>query len=200
MKRHTAVIAASLILALAFGFAASTPAEAEPEPEIIERVKYVYVPIAQEAEPEPVYDVSVEAAIEDERIVIDISADTVALLAKMAWGEARGEDDTRIAATVWCALNRVDAGFEGGDLQKIITRPMQFTGYKASNPVDEHIAEIVTDVLIRWQLERLTGYSHGRVLPSEYLYFASKGAGNVFRTAYKGGDRWDWSLPSPYGT
>lgn len=38
----------------------------------------------------------------------------------------------------------------------------------------------------------------GRVLPKEYLYFSGDGIRNTFRTQYKGGTRWNWSLPSPY--
>ena len=38
----------------------------------------------------------------------------------------------------------------------------------------------------------------GRVLPADYLWFSGDGKRNHFRNAYRGGDRWDWSLPSPY--
>ena len=40
----------------------------------------------------------------------------------------------------------------------------------------------------------------GRVLPSDYLWFSGDGKHNYFRNAYKGGETWDWSLPSPYET
>ena len=117
-------------------------------------------------------------------------------LAKMVWGEARGLDDTHKAATVWCVLNRVDAWGRG--IVDTVTAAGQFTGYSVNNPVDSEIAALVEDVLIRWEMEKLTGLDYGRVLPSEYLYFAAKNGVNVYRTDYKGGTRWDWSIDSPY--
>ncbi len=38
----------------------------------------------------------------------------------------------------------------------------------------------------------------GRVLPSDYLWFTGDGKRNHFRNAYRGGQIWDWSLPTPY--
>lgn len=95
----------------------------------------------------------------------------VIVLAKMLWGEARGvSSDAEKAACVWCALNRVDDG--------LIT--------------------LCIDVLTRWYAEREGQVEVGRVLPADYLWFSGDGERNHFRNAYRGGDRWDWSLPSPY--
>lgn len=134
------------------------------------------------------YDLISEWLVMDECEVI--------VLAKMVWGEARGLSDTERAATVWCVLNRVDAW--GKDIISTVTAAGQFTGYRDGNPVDDDIAELVEDVLARWEMEKLTGLDYGRVLPSEYLFFAAKNGRNVFRTEYKGGTRWDWSIESPY--
>ena len=37
-----------------------------------------------------------------------------------------------------------------------------------------------------------------RVLPPEYMWFHGDGRHNHFRDSYRGGNRWDWSLDSPY--
>lgn len=53
-------------------------------------------------------------------------------------------------------------------------------------------------MLSRWYAEREGQVEVGRVLPADYLWFSGDGERNHFRNAYRGGDRWDWSLPSPY--
>lgn len=117
-------------------------------------------------------------------------------LAKMVWGEARGCSLTEQAACVWCALNRVDAGM--GDIVEVVQAPYQFSGYRADNPVDEKILALVNDVLIRWRMEESCIGNVGRVLPKDYLWFSGDGVHNYFRNAYKGGEKWNWSLRSPY--
>lgn len=133
-------------------------------------------------------------------IVIN-EAEAIAL-AKMAWGEARGVGDTGIAATMWCVLNRVDStgyGF-GKSIIHVITFPYQFLGYRASNPVDDHIYNIAVDVLTRWQMEKQGASPEevGRVLPKKYKWFYGDGKVNHFKDAYRNANIWDWSLPSPY--
>ena len=135
---------------------------------------------------------------------IVINEDEAIALAKMAWGEARGCDDTGIAATMWCVLNRVDAtGYAcGNDVLYVVTFPNQFLGYRAHNPVDEHIYDIAVDVLTRWQMEKQGASAEevGRVLPREYMWFYGDGKANHFKNAWKNANIWDWSLPSPYDT
>lgn len=122
-------------------------------------------------------------------------------LAKLLWGEARGIDsDTEKAAVIWCVLNRVDSEdpYYPDDILGVVKQRGQFAGYKASHPIDEYLLWIVDDVLVRWATD-----GNGRVLPSDYLFFASKAsegyAHNYFRKLFKDpGPRWDWSLPSPY--
>lgn len=121
----------------------------------------------------------------------------VDMLARLIWGEARGCSKTEQAAVVWCVLNRVDVGF-APTIKGVITAPSQFTGYRQSNPAMQEHKELAADVLQRWYLEKMGVENVGRVLPSNYLYFAGNGIGNIFRTTYKNGVRWDWSLPSPY--
>lgn len=121
-------------------------------------------------------------------------------LAKTIYGEARGCSVTEQAAVVWCILNRVDQRDTQTpeDIIKVVTAKGQFHGYSKNNPVwDEHY-DLALDVLQRWLSERAGASETGRVLPAEYLYFAAKDGHNRFRDAYKGGNYWDWSLPSPY--
>ena len=117
-------------------------------------------------------------------------------LAKMVWGEARGCSTTERAAVVWCVLNRVDAGY--GTITSVVTEPGHFVGYDKDHPVDPEILALVQDVLDRWWLETTNSGEVGRVLPADYLWFHGDGTNNHFRNAYRGGDVWDWSLPSPY--
>ena len=125
------------------------------------------------------------------------SEEEAVALAQMLWGEARGvPSDTEKAACVWCVLNRVDHGY--GPLVTVVTAPYQFVGYDADNPVDDEIEALCEDVLSRWYAEKDGEADVGRVLPSDYLWFTGDGKRNHFRNAYRGGQIWDWSLPTPY--
>ena len=125
----------------------------------------------------------------------------VEMLAKTIWGEARGvESITEKAAVAWCILNRVDAkGYAcGGDIEYVLTFPGQFVGYDEENPVTTECKKIAADVLTRWAAEKAGIEDVGRVLPKEYTYFTGDGERNYFTDEWKGGNTWDWSLPSPY--
>lgn len=155
---------------------------AKPETEIIELPE---LPVLEVTTPEPTPTVPLW------------SEEEVDVLAKMVWGEARGvPSDTEKAACVWCALNRVDHGY--GDIITVVTTPKQFVGYNEENPVDDGLITLCIDVLTRWYAEREGQVEVGRVLPEDYLWFSGDSKRNHFRNAYRGGDRWDWSLPSPY--
>lgn len=150
----------------------------EPSP-VVEAVEVVT--------PEPKPEVTPQPWTDEETIV----------LAKMLWGEARGvSSDAEKAACVWCVLNRVDHGY--GDIITVVTTPEQFVGYNAKNPTDDDLITLCIDVLSRWYAEKDGQVEVGRVLPADYLWFSGDGERNHFRNAYRGGDRWDWSLPSPY--
>lgn len=130
-----------------------------------------------------------------------VDPDEVEYIAKMLYGECRGEKDkAQQAACVWCVLNRVDSDdpYYPDDVIGVITQKYQFAGYRRSNPVWPELAELAEDVLVRWYREKDGETDVGRTLPKEYLFFASTGLGNRFRTEFEGGKRWDWSLPSPY--
>ena len=134
--------------------------------------------------------------------------DDVTMLAKLIYGEARGiESQTEQAAVVWTVLNRVDStGYGmGKSIEYAVTFRGQLCGYSPYHPVYDDYGRdlriLAADVLVRWQMEK-DGYDVMRVLPKEYLWFSgsSDHAHNIFRDQYKGGNRWGWTLPTPYGS
>ena len=129
-----------------------------------------------------------------------ISENDAVVLAKMAWGEARGCSDMEVAATMWCVLNRVDNS--GKSVIEVITAPGQFYGYSENHPVDERLYKLAVDVLTRWENEKqgLSPEESGRVLPKGYLFFHGSNGQNHFRDQYNHDNAiyWDWSYPNPY--
>lgn len=157
------------------------------------------LPTVEVEEPSPVVEVVEVVTPEPEPEVTPQpwTDEEVIVLARMLWGEARGvSSDAEKAACVWCVLNRVDHGY--GDIITVVTTPEQFVGYNAKNPIDDDLITLCIDVLSRWYAEKDGQAEVGRVLPADYLWFSGDGERNHFRNAYRGGDRWDWSLPSPY--
>ena len=123
--------------------------------------------------------------------------EAIETLAKVMWAEARGiSDDAEVAAVGWTAANRVAAGL-ARDIVDARTSPGQYAYYDDS-PVTDRLAWLAEDVLTRWARERAGETDVGRVLPKEYMWFGGDGEHNHFRNQYRGGERWDWSLPSPY--
>lgn len=121
----------------------------------------------------------------------------VIVLAQMLYGECRGvKSVTEQAACVWCVLNRCDA--YGKSVIEVVTAPKQFQGYNPNHPVWDNLVALSEDVLSRWYREKDGEESVGRVLPADYLYFTGDGQRNHFRNEYRGGEVWDWDLPSPY--
>lgn len=118
------------------------------------------------------------------------------MLARLAWCEGRGCTTTNQAAVMWCVLNRVDDPRFPDSIQDVILAPGQFY-YLSWAPVTDDLLALAQDVLARWRMEDML-VDAGRVLPSEYVYFAGNGVENIFRTAYRGGEFWDWSWGSPY--
>lgn len=121
-------------------------------------------------------------------------------IARTVWGEARGCSKTEQAAVIWCILNRVDSSirYMPDNIIDVVTQKHQFLGYVKTFPVTEKIRELVIDVLTRWEMEKAGVENVGRVLPPEYMWFHGDGWHNHFRDSYRGGNRWDWSLDSPY--
>ena len=126
--------------------------------------------------------------------------DEIPYIARTVWGEARGCSETEQAAVIWCILNRVDSSirYMPDNIIDVVTQKHQFLGYVETFPVTEEIRELVIDVLTRWEMEKAGVENVGRVLPPEYMWFHGDGWHNHFRDSYRGGNRWDWSLDSPY--
>lgn len=124
------------------------------------------------------------------------------MMARVMFLEARGvKSKTEIACIGWTILNRVDAGY--GSISKVITAPAQFAYSASARTTSDYgydLVALATDVLDRWSREKAGQSNVGRVLPKNYLWYAGDGKHNYFRNAYKNGRRWDYSLPSPYGS
>lgn len=122
------------------------------------------------------------------------------MMAKVMFCESRGiRSKTEIACVGWTILNRVDAGY--GTIYQVITKPNQFAyraGASTTSDYGYDLVALATDVLDRWSREKAGQTSVGRVLPRGYLWYAGDGSHNYFRNKYKGGTRWNYSLPSPY--
>ena len=148
-----------------------------------EEKQVVFVPVEKEtvilptatphatptATPAPTPDIEAEYGTEAEYI------------ARTIWGEARGCSPVEQAKVAWCILNRVDDGRFGKDILGVVTRPNQFTGYSASNPVTNEHYKIAVNTIEKWQREK-AGEAVVRELAKDKLYFNSDGRGNnVFR-------------------
>lgn len=177
--------------------------------EPIKEVEYIYIKEpcnrehVEDLEKEVPQNTSIDVVEAPEWPKLYTDEDAIAL-AKTLWGEARGVKDNGIvsgtaqkAAVGWCVLNRYDAGYEDS-IFKVITAKDQFHGYSADHPVKDDLLELAYDVLDRWNAEQHGETDVGRVLPAEYLWFGGDGSENRFRDAWKGGNRWDWSLEDPY--
>lgn len=133
--------------------------------------------------------------------ILQTDEESIIVLCKMVWGEARGCSAMQQAGCVWCVLNRVDSDdpFYPDDIIEVVTQQYQFCGYNPGYPVEPEIRELVEDVLTRWEKEMDGEENVGRVLPQEYLWFTGDGVRNYFRDAYSGKfNVWDWSLENPY--
>lgn len=129
----------------------------------------------------------------------ELSTDEAQMMARCLWGECRGEDTIHQAAVAWCILNRVDDPRFPDTIPEVIGQPNQFTGYKASNPVDPDLLDLAMDVMCRWYRERDGEAEVGRIIPSEYVYFCRRNGHNAFGTSWPiGSETWDWSAEDPY--
>lgn len=119
------------------------------------------------------------------------------MIAKVIYREARGCSKQHQAAVVWVILNRVDVKGYGSTIEEVITRPDQFAWIPDTPVLDEHL-ELAEDVLRRWLLEKTGVKEVGRVLPSDYLFFAASNGQNYFRQNFNSDTYWNWNLKNPY--
>lgn len=118
------------------------------------------------------------------------------MIAKTMYNEGRGiPSKTEQACIAWCILNRVDNN--NSTVSKVLNEPYQFA-YSSNTSVTEELLTLAYDVLGRWERERSGETEVGRVLPKDYLWFGGDGKHNYFRNTYKLGNRWQYTLTSPY--
>ena len=148
---------------------------------------------------EPVQESKIENISSEDISTTDSYDEEAQYIAKVVWAEARGCSRTEQAAVIWCILNRVDSDIRNmpDDIISVVTAPNQFA-YRDSSPITDELYELAKDVISRWEREKNGETNVGRVLPKEYLWFHGDGTNNHFRDAFKDGNRWDWSLESPY--
>lgn len=157
--------------------------------------------LLQTSDQSDLYPVSDTACGQEANDTPAYTDEEVAYIAKTVYGEALvTNSDMKMAAVVWCILNRVDAkGYGcGGSIEDVVTFPSQFKGYSPEHPVTARIEWLVRDVLNRWCAEKNGAQDVGRVLPKEYLFFMGDGRENHFSIEYESKEYWDWSLPNPY--
>nr|DAI42762.1 MAG TPA: Cell Wall Hydrolase [Caudoviricetes sp.] len=172
-------------------------ARAEARAEALEterRAQEISAPMLS-AEPMQIEIPAAEAAQEPET---EQEEETIVLLAKMLWGEARGCSTTEQAACVWVALNRVSDPRWPDTLREVLLQPEQFRGLREDNPATEELMALAEDVLSRRARELAGETAVGRVIPEDYFFWAGDGKRNHFRKEYESKERWGWSMESPY--
>lgn len=126
----------------------------------------------------------------------------VTMIAQVMYLEARGiKSKTEIACLGWTILNRYDAGY-ANSIAGVITAPNQFAWYSGAPTVSDYgydLKALARDVLERWNREQNGETNVGRVLPSDYMWYAGDGKHNYFRNAYSGGTRWNYAWGYLYG-
>lgn len=136
----------------------------------------------------------------EEKVYYSEDEYSAVILAKTMYGEARGVYSvTEQACIAWTILNRVD--YYGGSVYEVATSPNQFAYSYSFATIDDYGRDLVAlsrDILGRWEAEKQGVENVGRVLPSDYMWYAGDGYHNYFRNSYEGGPDWDYSLPSPY--
>ena len=145
-------------------------------------------------ETEPVFDVV--------NYVNETYSNEIMILARLVYVEGRGvASQTEQACVIWTVLNRVEA--YGKSISETILAPHQFS-YKEDAPFYDDfgrdLRELARDVLQRWTLENMGEADVGRVLPSNYFFFAGKNGHNWFRMGYTDTEYWDYSFTSPYNS
>lgn len=161
----------------------------ETEPIITESIE---IETTKTIETEPVFDVV--------SYVNETYSDEIIMLARLVYLEGRGvASQTEQACIIWTVLNRADS--YGQSISEIILAPHQFHYKENARVYDDFgrdLRELARDVLQRWTLEKMGEVDVGRVLPSNYFFFAGKNGHNWFRMKSKDTEYWNYSLISPY--
>lgn len=150
-----------------------------------------YLGIYVEPEPEPIPS-----------LVKYYTENDVTMIAQVMYLEARGiKSKTEIACLGWTILNRYDAGY-ANSIAGVITAPNQFAWYSGAPTVSDYgydLKALARDVLERWNREQNGETNVGRVLPSDYMWYAGRNGHNWFRNSYSGGSYWNYAWGYLYG-
>ena len=106
---------------------------------------------------------------------------TIRMMAKMVWGEARGCDPEEQVLVVWTVLQRYDRGTWGSTLERIITAELQFIGYEPQHPVMQDIYELCRDEMWKWYCGLDAPLLYPFATSAPYYYFNGDGTHNWFR-------------------
>lgn len=192
---------AALILGLtAFGISLYKTNDGKSVIEQTAEASTIYTPVIQETPTDEV-PVEVDTVVEyAEPDISELYRDEIVYIAKTVYGEARGCNKTEQAAVIWSILNRVDSdlGYMPDDIIGVVTQKYQYVGYSSKHPVTDEFVDLTKDVLSRWIAEKNGETNVGRILPKNYLWFYGDGKHNHFTDEWRNGNKWDWSLESPY--
>ena len=79
----------------------------------------------------------------------------------------------------------------------VVSAPNQFHGYSPNHGVGKNCYYVALTVTYFYHLEKDTGNSIGRTLPSQYVYFWGDGKHNHFKD--RDGNKFElWSTLNPY--
>lgn len=200
LDKRILIVAGLVLLSLGIALGCAFNLEEKASPVTLEQTETSAPDTSKEQietepiETEPVFDVV--------NYVNETYSNEIMMLARLVYCEGRGvASQTEQACIIWTVLNRVDA-YEKS-ISETILAPHQFS-YKEDAPFyddfDRDLRELARDVLQRWTLENMGEADVGRVLPSNYLFFAGKNGHNWFRMGYTDTECWDYSLTSPYNS
>lgn len=172
-------------------------ARAEARAEALEEERRVQAASEPMLSAEPM-QIAIPAAETAQEPETEQERETIVLLAKMLWGEARGCSTTEQAACVWVALNRVSDPRWPDTLREVLLQPEQFRGLREDNPATEELMALAEDVLSRRARELAGETAVGRVIPEDYFFWAGDGKRNHFRKEYRDTATWSWEMEDPY--
>lgn len=172
-------------------------ARAEARAEALEEERRVQAASEPMLSAEPM-QIAIPAAETAQEPETEQERETIVLLAKMLWGEARGCSTTEQAACVWVALNRVSDPRWPDTLREVLLQPEQFRGLREDNPATEELMALAEDVLSRRARELAGEAAVGRVIPEDYFFWAGDGKRNHFRKEYRDTATWSWKMEDPY--
>ena len=205
LNKRILIVVGLVLLSLGIAFGCASNLKEEASPVTLEQTETSAPDTSKEQiETEPIETelIETEPVFDVVNYVNETYSNEIIMLARLVYCEGRGvASQTEQACIIWTVLNRVDA--YGKSISETILAPHQFS-YKEDAPFyddfDRDLRELARDVLQRWTLEHMGEADVGRVLPSNYLFFAGKNGHNWFRMGYTDTECWDYSFTSPYNS